>query len=554
MAFRTFKSLFSRVSAKRAPQIETNTEPSVSTLELDCGVITLLEVVGSGTFGVVKKALWKGAVVAVKQIITEQEIASFLTEVKQLSRLNHPNIVKLHFASTKKPVCLVMEFADNGSLHDALHMSPEFEYSLIHAINWCLQCASGVAYLHSQKPKPIVHRDLKTPNLLLFNEGTVVKICDLGTACDIATQMTSNRGTIAWMAPEVFESRKYTEKCDVYSWGVILWQVLSRQIPYNNMSYCQIMWAVHKGQRPPLLKNCPKPIESLITRCWHQDPETRLSIAEVVEKMQLILEIIDKEQRKPTPIRMIRNQTLTNYESEMYSYLTDCYGRETNIPQLTSTEPPLLNLITNSKLDNGLQNVKNSLPLFNKYQAMCNSSTGQSAKNSNKPLQGLGHKRSRSDDAHSSNVLCDNSNLTKTKSLNNFAEIAESVSKNLSTDSDKNLSFMLFQPQIRPNAPDVTSVESIKIFEEHRHLCNSYLEKHVEMYLLLERKKKAESTDLQTLQAHVSYFDEFKRLANEKEKLIKLKNDLKQQLALIRDIKTVEFTEKSNDWVFVEKA
>ncbi|RWS12919.1 mitogen-activated protein kinase kinase kinase 7-like protein [Dinothrombium tinctorium] len=553
--------------------METPPETSISTPEVDFNEITLLEVVGRGSFGVVKKALWKGTVVAVKQIITEQEIASFLTEVKQLSRLNHPNIVKLHCASTKKPVCLVMEFADGGSLHEALHMSPEFEYSLIHAINWCLQCASGVAYLHSLKPKPIVHRDLKTPNLLLFNEGTVVKICDLGTACDIATNMTSNRGTVAWMAPEVFESRNYTEKCDVYSWGVILWQVLSRQIPYENMTSYQIMWAVHVGQRPPLLKNCPKPIELLITRCWDKDPKMRPSIAEVVDKMQLILEIFDEDQRKPTPLRMIRNglsfickenrlnsftlETLTNCQSDAYSYLTDYSGHQTNIPHLISTEPPLLNLVTNSKLYSG-RNVENSLPLFNNYQVMHYSSTRQSVQNSYKQIQVRGHKRSGSDSGSNLNVPCDNLNMTKTKSVNNIDDTnySESLSKN-STDSDISLenenAFMLFEPEIRPVPPDITSEESVKIFEEHRRMCNSYLEKHVEMHLLLERKKKAESTSL-ALQTHVSYYDELERLTSEKEELIKFKNNLKQQLALIRGRKKIERTEKPNDWVFVEKS
>ena len=72
-------------------------------------------------------------------------------------------------------------------------------------MNWALQCARGVAYLHDMKPRALVHRDLKPPNLLLMMEGRVLKICDFGTACDIRTHMTNSQGSAAWMAPEVFE-------------------------------------------------------------------------------------------------------------------------------------------------------------------------------------------------------------------------------------------------------------------------------------------------------------------------------------------------------------
>lgn len=80
--------------------------------------------------------------------------------------------------------------------------------------------------------------------------------------------MTNNKGSAAWMAPEVFEGSRYTEKCDVFSWGVILWEVLSRKKPFDDIggSAYRIMWAVHKGQRPPLMDGCPKPIEDLMTR------------------------------------------------------------------------------------------------------------------------------------------------------------------------------------------------------------------------------------------------------------------------------------------------
>ncbi|CAI9738199.1 mitogen-activated protein kinase kinase kinase 7-like isoform X3 [Octopus vulgaris] len=226
------------------------------------------EIVGKGAFGVVRRATYHRINVAVKLIETESEKKAFITELKQLSRVSHPNIVKLYGACTKHPVCLVMEYAEGGSLYNVLHgAGPQPAYTAAHAISWALQCARGVEYLHSMKPKALIHRDLKPPNLLLIMGGKVLKICDFGTACDIQTHMTNNKGSAAWMAPEVFEGSNYSEKCDVFSWGIILWEIFTRRKPFDEMGgpAFRIMWAVHQGTRPPLIKNLPPPLEILMT-------------------------------------------------------------------------------------------------------------------------------------------------------------------------------------------------------------------------------------------------------------------------------------------------
>lgn len=89
------------------------------------------------------------------------------------------------------------------------------------------------------------------------------------------------------MAPEVFEGSNYSEKCDVFSWGIILWEVITRRKPFDEIGgpAFRIMWAVHNGTRPPLIKNLPKPIESLMTRCWSKDPSQRPSMEEIVKIM-----------------------------------------------------------------------------------------------------------------------------------------------------------------------------------------------------------------------------------------------------------------------------
>uniref|UniRef100_A0A4W5PS83 Mitogen-activated protein kinase kinase kinase 7 n=1 Tax=Hucho hucho TaxID=62062 RepID=A0A4W5PS83_9TELE len=255
--------------------------------EIDYVDIEVEEVVGRGAFGVVCKAKWKGKDVAIKTIESESERKAFIVELRQLSRVNHPNIVKL-YGSCNNPVCLVMEYAEGGSLYNVLHgAEPLPYYTASHAMSWCFQCSQGVAYLHGMKPKALIHRDLKPPNLLLVAGGTVLKICDFGTACDIQTHMTNNKGSAAWMAPEVFEGSNYSEKCDVFSWGIILWEVITRRKPFDEIGgpAFRIMWAVHNGTRPPLIKSLPKPIESLMTRCWSKDPSQRPSMEEIVKIM-----------------------------------------------------------------------------------------------------------------------------------------------------------------------------------------------------------------------------------------------------------------------------
>lgn len=119
-----------------------------------------------------------------------------------------------------------MEYAEGGSLYNILHCSPMITYTAAHAMSWARQCAEGVAYLHAMSPKPLIHRDLKPPNLLLINNGRVLKICDFGTVTDKATLMTNNKGSAAWMAPGInllLHALKQTE------YNSLLWQRYSKQ-------------------------------------------------------------------------------------------------------------------------------------------------------------------------------------------------------------------------------------------------------------------------------------------------------------------------------------
>ncbi|KAK0170307.1 hypothetical protein PV328_010885 [Microctonus aethiopoides] len=130
-------------------------------------------------------------------------------------------------------------------------------------------------------------RDIKSPNLLLTCDGNTLKICDFGIACCLRTIMTNNVGSAPWMAPEVFQGTSYTEKCDVYSWGLLLWEIFSRSIPYKDIykEPYQILWAVCHGTRPSLIPDCPSKIQELYTQCWSKSPNERPSMNEVVKIM-----------------------------------------------------------------------------------------------------------------------------------------------------------------------------------------------------------------------------------------------------------------------------
>jgi len=142
--------------------------------------IRYLNVVGRGTFGVVRKALYKGQVVAVKNFAQdEQDRESFHNEMDALNKVSHDNIVKLiGYGDSGHGYILVMEFADCGNLYDLLHNDLSVEYTIHHALSWCLQSARATAYLHRQTPA-LVHRDVKPPNLLLMDYCRRIKVCHL---------------------------------------------------------------------------------------------------------------------------------------------------------------------------------------------------------------------------------------------------------------------------------------------------------------------------------------------------------------------------------------
>jgi len=183
---------------------------------------------------------------------------------------------------------MVYEFVNRGSLWDVLH-------NYLIPLNWhnilkmAIDAARGMSYLHLFKP-PIIHRDLKSANLLVDSSFTV-KICDFGLSKTKAIHyaMTGQTGTPGYMAPEIIASQKYTEKVDVYSFGIIFWELTTRQTPYHGMNPMQILFAVlNHGLRPSLPNSCPPSISSLINSCWHSHPDKRPHFDEIFKTLKNI--------------------------------------------------------------------------------------------------------------------------------------------------------------------------------------------------------------------------------------------------------------------------
>uniref|UniRef100_A0A0A9DR12 Protein kinase domain-containing protein n=1 Tax=Arundo donax TaxID=35708 RepID=A0A0A9DR12_ARUDO len=217
----------------------------------------------------------------------------FNTEVATLSRLNHPNVIKLVGACSSSPVfCVITEFLSGGSLRAFLHKLDHKPLPLDKVISISLDIAHGMSYVHSQG---VVHRDVKPENIIFDGEGCA-KIVDFGIACEEAycDPLANDTGTFRWMAPEMMKHKSYGRKVDVYSFGLILWEMFSGSIPYEDLNPFQAAFAVFdKNVRPVIPNSCPAPVRLLIEQCWTSHPEKRpefWQIVEILEKFKMVLD------------------------------------------------------------------------------------------------------------------------------------------------------------------------------------------------------------------------------------------------------------------------
>nr|VDD47175.1 unnamed protein product [Brassica oleracea] len=255
--------------------------------------LTIGEQIGQGrSCGTVYHGLWFGSDVAVK-VFSKQEyskeiIQSFRQEVSLMRRLRHPNVLLFMGAVTSPPrLCIVSEFLPRGSLFRLLQRNTS-KLDWRRRINMAMDIARGMNYLHSCSP-PIIHRDLKSSNLLVDKNWTV-KVADFGLSrIKHETYLTSKsgKGTPQWMAPEVLRNESADEKSDIYSFGVVLWELATEKIPWETLNSMQVIGAVgFMNQRLEIPKDIDPLWIALMESCWHSDTKLRPTFRELMEKLR----------------------------------------------------------------------------------------------------------------------------------------------------------------------------------------------------------------------------------------------------------------------------
>ncbi|KAL6843887.1 hypothetical protein ACP4OV_026458 [Aristida adscensionis] len=278
---------------------QLNIEPSfaVDWLEISWEELELKERVGAGSFGTVYRADWHGSDVAVKvltdQDVGESQLKEFLREIAIMKRVRHPNVVLFMGAVTKCPhLSIVTEYLPRGSLYRLISKAATGEMlDLKRRLRMALDVAKGINYLHCLNP-PIVHWDLKTPNMLV-DKNWSVKVGDFGLSRFKANTFISSKsvaGTPEWMAPEFLRGEPSNEKCDVYSFGVILWELLTMQQPWNGLGPAQVVGAVaFQNRRLPIPKDTNPELAALVESCWDDDPRQRPSFSSIVDTLKKLL-------------------------------------------------------------------------------------------------------------------------------------------------------------------------------------------------------------------------------------------------------------------------
>lgn len=256
------------------------------------------ERIGIGSYGEVYRAEWNGTEVAVKKFLDQdfsgEALAQFKCEVEIMLRLRHPNVVLFMGAVTRPPhFSILTEFLPRGSLYRLLHR-PNPQLDERRRMRMALDVAKGMNYLHTSHPT-IVHRDLKSPNLLV-DKNWAVKVCDFGLSRmkhHTFLSSKSTAGTPEWMAPEVLRNEPANEKCDVYSFGVILWELATLSIPWKGLNSMQVVGAVgFQNRRLEIPEEVDPTVAQIIQECWQTEPHLRPSFTQLILRLRRLQRLL----------------------------------------------------------------------------------------------------------------------------------------------------------------------------------------------------------------------------------------------------------------------
>ncbi|CAL8138246.1 unnamed protein product [Orchesella dallaii] len=260
--------------------------------ELNNDDVKLIEKIGRGNFGDVYKASLNGSLVAVKTCkvnLPDEQKKKFLQEGRILKQYSHPNIVSfVGICVQKQPIMIVMELVPGGSLLTHLK-NKGVQLTVRQLTKMCVDAAAGMKYLEE---KHCIHRDLAARNCLL-DEKSYVKISDFGMSREEQEYVVSDglkQIPIKWTAPEALNYGKYTSLSDVWSYGILMFEIFSRgQTPYLGMSNTKAREMVESGYRMPAPDRTPDVIYQLMTRCWQYDPEQRPRFSEIHSELEITL-------------------------------------------------------------------------------------------------------------------------------------------------------------------------------------------------------------------------------------------------------------------------
>jgi len=259
-------------------------------VKIDRSDLNIGEMLGKGGFGCVYEGKWKtgGEMMVAIKVIQTREPGETPQEIKVWGALPpHRNITLLFaIASVDFTMYIVTELAVNGSLFDYLHKEKKIP-SVNQSLAWASDVAHGMKHLHDHDT---IHRDLKSANVLLTS-GWVAKLCDFGTARELThTTTTDQAGTYRWMSPEIMRNAvaRINKKCDLFSYGMILFEVFAHEIPYADLhDNVEVLFSITRGERPSIPPTLPPYLHDLIKKCWEEDPKLRPSFDDFVKAFTL---------------------------------------------------------------------------------------------------------------------------------------------------------------------------------------------------------------------------------------------------------------------------